>query len=340
MRRHRNIRRLRKHVLAAAVTMAVAWTFPQAAWAVGPGETGGENASDSGVESPGRSGPAVYMDTTGNVVPGVLEKGITVSKYQNRASEAQGGIHWSDVKNSGVDFAMVRLGYHNDLDPYYHENMTGAAQAGLKTGVFFYTQALDTATAVEEANFVLSQIRDYPVSYPVAYDLESQLILDKGLTRQQITDQANAFCQVIAGAGYRPIIYSNQEWLNNHVDASQLKDEAGQLYDIWYARYGTVHEYPNRTIWQCTDSGQVDGIVGNVAVEYAFADYGSLIPAQGWKQAGGEWYYVKDYKNQTGWLEDGGKRYYLGEDGKMIHDATLNIDGRDWVFGADGGVTQ
>lgn len=360
-REHRDIRKaqpprraphLGQRAAALAAALVVMWTFPQTAQttqAAGPGETGAQRAgvesgsnSGSGSDSAkaGLYGPDSFVDTAGNVVPGVIEKGITVSKYQNRASQAQGGIRWADVKNSGVSFVMVRLGYHNDLDPYYHENMAGAMGAGLKTGVFFYTQALDTATAEKEARFVLSQVREYPVAYPVAYDLESQLLLDAGLTKQQITDQANAFCRVISQAGYRPIIYSNQEWLNNHIDASQLRDESGQPYDIWYARYGTVHEYPGRTIWQCTASGQVDGIAGDVAVEYAFVDYSTLIPAQGWKEAGGEWYYVKDYMNQTGWIEDGGKRYYLGTDGKMVHDVTLNIDGRDWVFGADGGVVE
>lgn len=325
--------KFRKNIGALVLAFAVS-ANPLAVWGAGPGDAGGT----SGSLGPG--GPGAYVDAAGNVVPGVIEKGISVSKYQNRACEGRGGIDWQRVKGSGVGFVMVRMGYHNDLDPYYHANMVGAAQAGLKTGVFFYTQALDTATAVDEANFVLSQIRDYPVAYPVAYDLESKLLLDAGLTRQQITDQAKAFCRVIARAGYRPMVYANQEWLNSHVDASQLRDETGQPYDIWYARYGTAHEYPNRTIWQCTNSGRVDGIEGDVTIEYAFADYGSLIPAEGWKMAGGEWYYVRGYQNQTGWLDLGDQRYYLGSDGKMAHDVTMEIDGAEWVFGADGAVVR
>ena len=345
MRVFRTIWKQGTGILAAALLVCA---MPQTVWADGPGDSVDPGSLDQGPsgpgqvnpQGPGQIGPGVYVDMEGNVVSGVKEKGITVTKYQNRASESQGGIDWQQVKNSGVNFAMIRIGYHNDLDPYYHENMANAARAGLKTGVFFYTQALDVETAEDEARFVLSQIKDYPVSYPVAYDLESKVILDAGLTRQQITDQANAYCRAMARAGYRPSIYANQEWLNNYVDAAQLVDDQGQPFDIWYARYGTVHEYPNRTIWQCTDSGQVGGIQGNVTIEYSFADYGSLIPAEGWKAAGGEWYYVKDYKNQTGWLDLGEKKYYLGSDGKMVHDVTMNIDGADYSFGSDGAVIQ
>ena len=311
-------------MMAAAVMVC---GVPTVSYGVGPGDM-----------EIGDIGPGTNVDAYGNPVSGVVEKGITVSKYQNRASESQGGIDWAKAKKGGVGFAMVRLGYHNDLDPYFHQNMQDAQEAGIKTGIFFYTQALDVQTAVDEANFVLSQIKDCSISYPVAYDVESNLILEKGLTRQQITDQIKAFCQVIADAGYRPIVYANNEWLNSHIDSSQLVDNSGNPFDIWYARYGTVNEYPNRTIWQCTDSGTVSGIEGNVTIEYSFVDYSSLIPADGWKTVGNDWYYVKNYKNQTGWQKVGEVWYYLGADGKMVHDVTVNIDGVDYTFGSDGSL--
>ena len=104
-----------------------------------------------------------------------------------------------------------------DMDPYYSMNMQGASENGIKTGVFFYTQALDTQSAIDEANYVLKMVRDYPVSYPIAYDVESQHLLDNGLTKQQITDNINAFCKVISDAGYRPVVYANNEWLTKDV---------------------------------------------------------------------------------------------------------------------------
>ena len=274
----------------------------------------------------------VYIDASGQPVAGALAKGITVSKYQNRASE--GGIDWQAAAADGISFAMVRLGYYQDMDPYFSMNIEGAAAAGMDTGVFFYTQALDTETAVKEAEYVLEIVKEYPVSYPIAYDVESQHLLDNGLTRQQITDQVNAFCSVIQAAGYCPIVYANHQWLTEYMDTSQIP------YDIWYARYGSVNDYPNRTIWQCAQDGTVDGIQGNVTVELAFVDYKTKIPSEGWKNIKGRWYYMKDYRKQTGWIESEGKQYYLDPNGVMIHDTTMEVDGAVYTFDSSGAVVS
>ena len=268
-----------------------------------------------------------FIRANGTAIEGALAKGITVSKYQNRA----GQIAWDQVAADGVTFAMIRLGYLNDLDPYFAENMQNAAANGIRTGVFFYTQAMDEETARQEARFVLEQIKDYPVSYPVAYDVESQHLLDMGKTPQEITNQVNAFCQVIAEAGYRPIVYANNQWLTSYMDTSQIP------YDIWYSRYETsVNAYPNRTIWQYTDAGTVAGITGDVCIEVAFADYSQLFPGTGWRYINGSYYYYKDYVKQTGWLLDGEAWYYLKPDGKMAAEERCQIDGTEYGFGADG----
>jgi GH25 family lysozyme M1 (1,4-beta-N-acetylmuramidase) len=275
-----------------------------------------------------------YVDASGIPIAGALEKGITVTKYQNRENSSNGGIDWKKVAQDGISFAMVRIGYFNDRDPYYSINITGAAEAGLKTGVFFYTQALDTRTAVEEAKYVLRMVKDFQISYPIAYDVESQRLLDNNLTKQQITDNINAFCKTISEAGYRPVVYANNQWLTEHIDVSQIP------YDVWYARYGTVNNYQNRTIWQCTDQGKVDGISGNVTLEFSFADYNTLIPSAGWKRIDGNWYYTKNYVKQTGWVEAEGKWYYLDSNGIMIHDTTMEIDGAAYTFGLDGAMAE
>lgn len=272
-----------------------------------------------------------FIRANGTAISGALAKGITVSKYQNRA----GAIDWSRAAADGVSFAMIRLGYLNDLDPYFDENMQGAVQHGIRTGVFFYTQALDVETARQEARFVLDQVKDYPVSYPIAYDVESQYLLNMGKTPQEIADQANAFCQVIAEAGYRPIVYGNNLWLTQYVDSARIS------YDIWYARYETsVNEFPNRTIWQYTDAGTVDGITGDVCIEIAFADYNQLFPGTGWRNINGNWYYYSNYQKQTGWLQAGDVWYYLNPDGTMAADKNLVIDGVSYTFGSDGVMVQ
>lgn len=268
-----------------------------------------------------------FLRANGTAIEGALAKGITISKYQNKAGE----IDWNQVAGDGVTFAMVRLGYFNDMDPYFAENMINAAAHGIRTGVFFYTQALDEETARKEAQFVLEQIKDYPVSYPVAYDVESKYLLDMGKTPEEITAQVNAFCQVIAEAGYRPVVYANHEWLTRHMDTTKIP------YDIWYARYETsVNEYPNRTIWQYTQDGTVAGISGKVCIEVSFADYSQLFPGTGWRQINGNYYYYENYQKKTGWIQLGEDWYYLKEDGKMAASESCQIDGIMYYFAENG----
>ena len=207
-----------------------------------------------------------FYRSDGTKIEGAVAKGVTISKYQNQA----GPIDWDAMKADGVTFAMIRVGYLNDLDPYFKENMEDAISHGIRVGVFLYSMALDEETARQEAQYVLEQIRGYKISYPVAYDVESKYLLDNGKTPQELANQTNVFCKAIADAGYRPILYGNNQWLTNYVDVSQVP------YDIWYARYGTTGEFQNRKIWQLTETGSVAGITGNVCIEASFYDYPEL----------------------------------------------------------------
>ncbi len=207
-----------------------------------------------------------FYRSDGTKLEGAVAKGVTISKYQNQA----GPIDWDAMKADGVTFAMIRVGYLDDLDPYFKENMEGAISHGIRVGVFLYTMALDDDTARREAQFVLEQIKGYPVSYPVAYDVESKYLLDNGKTPQELANHANIFCKAIADAGYRPILYGNNQWLTNYIDISQVP------YDIWYARYGTNGDFQNRKIWQFTETGSVAGITGNVCIEASYYDYPEL----------------------------------------------------------------
>ena len=104
------------------------------------------------------------------VVKGALAKGFTITKYQNRA----GDINWKEIAKSDVSFVMVSLGYSKDMDPFFKDNMSNATSVGLETGVCFYGNAVDVKGAEQEARYVLDMVKDYKVSYPIAYDVESQ----------------------------------------------------------------------------------------------------------------------------------------------------------------------
>ncbi|MEY8338929.1 GH25 family lysozyme [Lachnospiraceae bacterium 62-35] len=330
---------------AAAVAVLLAIAIPVCSYAEGIGP--GEGLPGNGISQEKESGPAhssdsqtaerqispnafkkvngQYLNMYGDTIPGALYRGVSVSKYQ-------GEIDWHRAAADDITFAIARIGYLDSPDPYFDRYMKGAAEAGLKTGVYLYSQANTVEKAEAEARYAVRLAKDYKISYPIAMDVESNSIGD--ISKQELTDIINAFCKIVQDSGFHPIVFSYNQWLVNRMDTAQIP------YDIWYARYGTIHEYPNRTIWQCTEEGRVDGINGNVCIEMAFKDYSQVIPSEGWKCVDGNWYYFKDYQKYMGWQELDGKRYYLNpaNDGIMAAGNTLEIDGTAYTFGSDGAV--
>lgn len=262
-----------------------------------------------------------YVSTEGNVIAGALYRGVSVSKYQ-------GAIDWAKAARDDVDFAMIRMGYVDSLDPTFDTNMRNAAAAGIRTGTYLYSQALTVERAVEEAQFAVRTAKEYAVSYPIAMDVESQYI--SGLSRQELTDIVNAFCGVVADAGYYPVVYSYHDWFVNKMDTEQIP------YDIWYARYGGGHEYKNRTIWQYAADGSVDGIQGPVCMELAFTDYSGKIPPDSWKRIDGRLFYFNAYQKVNGWIQNGEARSYLDPEQGLLISTDRMIDGVMYHFDENG----
>lgn len=270
----------------------------------------------------------VYVNASGGVIENVTARGITVSKYQ-------GEIDWKKVAADDVSFAMIRLGYLDSPDPTFDRNMREAAANGVDTGIYLYSQALTVEDAIKEAEYTVKNAISYRVTYPVVIDLESQYLLDSGLDRQQLTDIANAFCKTVQDAGYYPMIYINDNWLKNYIDPVQIP------YDLWYGRYKdlSMEEIPDGVaIWQSTAEGKVDGITGNVCLEFAFQDYKNKIAKDTWHKIENKWYYCKNGERQTGWIWLEGKWYYLDpqQQGEMAAGKTMLIDGVSCQFQEDG----
>ena len=200
-----------------------------------------------------------YQDENGNVLS---QKGIDVSRYQLE-------IDWEKVAADGVEFAIIRLGYRGSsegalvLDPYYEANIEGALANGMDVGVYFFTQALNEAEAIEEAEFVLEHIAGYTLTYPVALDVEAIETANPrtaNMTREEWTDATIAFCEHIKAAGYTPMIYGNLRTFFLMLDMSRLES-----YEKWFAFYRTPIYFPyQHSIWQYTSTGRVDGIEGDV----------------------------------------------------------------------------
>ena len=201
--------------------------------------------------------------------------GIDVSKYQ-------GDIDWNKVKDSGVEYAIIRLGYRGmnegtlELDPYYEENVKNAVAAGVKVGVYFFSQAKNTEEAVEEAEFVLENIKGYEIAYPVVFDTEEVTTYDaraNGLTRAERTDCCIAFCEKMKEAGYTPMIYANTRYMVMGLELERLND-----YDKWFAYYGSSHIFPYAfTMLQYSDTGRVPGIEGAVDLDVSFVNYAAPV---------------------------------------------------------------
>ena len=204
----------------------------------------------------------------GSLVVGSGTVGIDVSKWN-------GKIQWSAVKNSGISYVIIRCGYRGStegkliVDPRFEENIQGAIAAGLKVGVYFYSQALDEVEAVEEASMVLDQIRNYKISYPVFLDVESSGGRGDRIDKTARTAVCRAFCQTIQNAGYTAGVYSNKHWLETQIDAASLN-----AYKIWMAQYAASPTYKGRyDLWQYRSTGSVSGISGNVDMNISYLGY-------------------------------------------------------------------
>lgn len=199
-------------------------------------------------------------------------QGIDVSEFQGEQ------IDWEKVKKSGVEFVMIRLGYRAYgeegelvLDAMYDKNIKGALRAGLDVGVYFFSQAVSPAEAVEEAEYVLKHIRGYEIDGPVVYDTEDieycAARTDKN-TRQEFTNYCKVFCETVEAAGYDTMIYSNMKWMAFTLDMEQLSG-----YDFWYADYHAVPQCPyDYKIWQYSDAGSIPGISGSVNLDLWFQE--------------------------------------------------------------------
>ncbi len=245
-------------------------------------------------------------------------KGIDVSVWQ-------GKIDWAAVKNDGVQFAFIRLGHGSrKLDSRYAENMTGAAEAEIPVGVYFYSTAKTPEDAVLDAQFVIDSLNGYTVSYPVAIDLEDSSQSDS-LSKTQISEIAKAFCDEIRKAGYTPMIYCNENWYKNYIDFTAV----GEV-ESWIARYsGTYNKEIERDVWQGGSTARIDGIDGNVDIDFAFTDYSKTITPMTTA--------ASTYVKSTGvWRQDDNGRWYSYLTGGYPANEWVEIEGEMYWFNAAG----
>lgn len=200
--------------------------------------------------------------------------GVHTSMTGVDVSEHQLEIDWQQVKDAGIEFAMIRAGYRGSTqgglytDEYFYRNIQGALDAGLEVGAYFFSQATSRAEAVAEAGYVTALLEDYKdrITMPVVFDWEETGAADArtaGIENRQISECAQAFCQAVAREGYTPCVYLNRHMGYYQYDLSMLTD-----YPVWFAGEGSYPDFHFRhSMWQYTFSGQVEGIPTEVDLD-------------------------------------------------------------------------
>ncbi len=197
--------------------------------------------------------------------------GTDISKYQDY-------VDFVKLKKAGIDFVMLRVGARGYgsgqlvLDEYFLDNIKRATDAGLEVGVYFFSQAINETEAIEEANMVLEHIKDYSITYPVAFDMEyipNDTARIDNLSKSEKTTIAKAFLDTVQSAGYTPMIYGNKEWLIKQIDMSKLT-----AYDVWLSQQEDIPDYPYKfSMWQYKTDATIDGIAGYADLNMSFIDY-------------------------------------------------------------------
>ena len=214
-------------------------------------------------------GAKYTFNSDGSLNTGSGHMGIDVSKWN-------GSINWEAVKNSGVSYAIIRCGYRGSTtgalieDPMFRSNIQGASKAGIKVGIYFFTQATNEVEAVEEASMVLNLVKGYNISYPIFLDVEASNGRGDAISVETRTAVCNAFCRTIQNSGYKAGIYANKTWFNEKINTPSLTG-----YKIWLAQYAAAPTYSRSKydMWQYSSKGKVSGISGNVDMNISYMGY-------------------------------------------------------------------
>ncbi len=235
-------------------------------------------------------GKTYYYDKNGNAVKGTqIIQGVTYnfgedgsiatkvngSTFGIDVSRHNGTIDWNAVKASGVDYVIIRCGYRGSStgalieDQNFKTNIKGATAAGLKVGVYVFSQAVDEVEAVKEASLAVSLVKGYNLTYPIFIDTEESGGRADKIDKATRTAVVNAFCQTVASAGYQPGIYASKTWFEDKLNMSGVSS-----CRIWLAQYSAEPTYSGKyDLWQYSSKGKISGIKTDVDLNYSYTGY-------------------------------------------------------------------
>lgn len=197
--------------------------------------------------------------------------GVDISRYQK-------SVDFEQIKNSGIEFVMLRVGSRGyqtgqiALDETFEENIKKASEAGLDIGAYFYSQAINTTEAIEEANMVINALNGYKIKYPVAFvmePVENDMARIDSVTKDNRAVIAATFLNTVQAAGYKTLLFGDEEWLVKKLDLNNFPTTS-----IWLSDDSDMPDYPYQFVmWRYTTTGSVVGISGDVNMDICFVDY-------------------------------------------------------------------
>lgn len=204
-----------------------------------------------------------FSDVVKNYKTDNTQIGIDVSKWQ-------GDIDFAALKEAGVEFIIIRVGTSDGIDgdrfidSKFEKNIKGANEAGIPVGLYFYSYANTRKKAIEDAKWILKQIKGYKVDLPIAFDWENWNSFNEfNVSFFGLTDMASAFLDTLKEKGYDGLLYSSKTYLENMwmpID-----------YPTWLAHYVSNTNYEgDYEYWQLCNNGRVDGIFGDVDIDIRY----------------------------------------------------------------------
>lgn len=202
----------------------------------------------------------------------IYETGIDVSRYQ-------GEVNWQAVAAAGKQFAIIRIGSSSAsgvyVDPYFQRNVAGAKAAGLKVGAYYYTYARTDEAVINEVSVFLGALQGLQLEYPVFVDVEENGL--KPLGRAELTRLTKFAMDILDQKGWLPGFYTYTSFANAYLDMPALA-----AYPFWVADYrGYVGYQGSYDLWQYSSTGKVNGIGGNVDLDYSYKNFLPLLMETG-----------------------------------------------------------
>ena len=213
----------------------------------------------------------------------VLSRGIDVSRWNHQINAASGEylpLDWQKIKSAGFDFVIIKAGStRSGKEPTFEMDYEGAKEAGLNVGAYFYTYSSTIDGIKNDVASLLPYLSGKVFEYPIYFDLEDPSLISLG--KEKLTELCEVFICSMQKNGYYSALYTNNNWLQNMLDTSRILS----LFDIWYARYPQTdipvwneEKYGKQlSMWQYTQTGEIDGIEGYFDFNLCYRDYISIM---------------------------------------------------------------